>query len=460
MRCSFRFAPFRNDVLLTNDAGKYAFLTPEKFRLFVSDQLSHEDETWKMLCERHFATEGTREAYLQQARQAVVGNHAYLFRGTSLFILAVTNRCNNRCVYCQAHGCAKSADMPPETARAIVDRIAKTDANGFTIEFQGGEPLENMPAIRAAVEYAKEVLDDREYEICLVSNLALMTDEIAAYLAENRISVSTSLDGPKDLHDLNRPQTGGRGSYDAMMYGRTILQRHGVSVGAIQTTTRASLTRAKEIVDLYAALGMDSIFLRPLTRLGAAGQAWDSIGYTPEAFLAFYREGFARIMELNKAGKKFAEAHASIFLAKLLGDVAPNYMELRSPCGAGVGQMAFTASGDVYTCDEGRMMAEMGDQSFRLGNIFESGYDNWIESPACRAVCSASLLETLPTCCDCVYQPYCGVCPVVNYALEGSLFASAPNNERCRIYRGMLENLMTYLQRNDAMEMAILKSWL
>ena len=37
MRCSFRFAPFGNNVLLTNDAGKYAFLTPEEFRLFVSD---------------------------------------------------------------------------------------------------------------------------------------------------------------------------------------------------------------------------------------------------------------------------------------------------------------------------------------------------------------------------------------------------------------------------------------
>lgn len=118
-------------------------------------------------------------------------------------------------------------------------------------------------------------------------------------------------------------------------------------------------------------------------------------------------------------GRKFAEAHASIFLAKLLGDVAPNYMELRSPCGAGVGQMAFTASGDVYTCDEGRMMAEMGDQSFRLGNIYENGYDSWIESPACRATCSASLLETrrhVATRLSAVR----GVCPVVNYALEGS----------------------------------------
>ena len=55
--------------------------------------------------------------------------------------------------------------------------------------------------------------------------------------------------------------------------------------------------------------------------------------------------------EMN--GRRHGENHgkdASVFLAKLLGDVAPNYMELRSPCGAGVGQMAFTASGDVYTC--------------------------------------------------------------------------------------------------------------
>ena len=44
-------------------------------------------------------------------------------------------------------------------------------------------------------------------------------------------------------------------------------------------------------------------------------------------------------------GRRHGENHgkdASIFLAKLMSDVAPNYMELRS--------MAFTASGDVYTC--------------------------------------------------------------------------------------------------------------
>lgn len=460
MKGSFRFTPFRDRILLTNDAGKYAFLTPEEFRLFVTDKLDTRSEAWQMLCSRHFATEDSREAYLRAARPAVVGNHAYLFKGTSLFILAVTNRCNNRCVYCQAHGCARPADMSPETTRAIIDRIAETDAEGFTIEFQGGEPLENMPAIHAAVERAKEVLAGRDYSLCLVSNLALISDEIASFLAENGISVSTSLDGPRDLHDANRPQAGGRGSYDAMLRGLNLLRRHGIRPGAIQTTTRASLPRAREIISEYQSLGFDSLFLRPLTRLGEAGKAWEHIGYTPEEFLAFYREGFDAIMQLNRSGVRFAEAHASIFLAKLLGDTAPNYMELRSPCGAGIGQMAFTASGDVFTCDEGRMLSEMGDDTFKLGNVFESGYNTWIESTACRATCSASLLETLPTCCDCVYQPYCGVCPVVNYALEGSLFSPLPNQDRCRIYRGMLDHLMGYLLENRSEDMDILRSWL
>lgn len=460
MKGSFRFTPFRDRILLTNDAGKYAFLTPEEFRLFVTDKLDTRSEAWQMLCGRNFATEDSREAYLRAARPAVVGNHAYLFKGTSLFILAVTNRCNNRCVYCQAHGCARPADMSPETARAIIDRIAETDAEGFTIEFQGGEPLENMPAIRAAVKRAEEVLAGRDYSLCLVSNLALISDEIASFLAENGISVSTSLDGPRDLHDTNRPQAGGRGSYDAMLRGLNLLRRHGIRPGAIQTTTRASLLRAREIIAEYQSLGFDSLFLRPLTRLGEAGKAWEHIGYTPEEFLAFYREGFNAIMQLNRSGVRFAEAHASIFLAKLLGDTSPNYMELRSPCGAGIGQMAFTASGDVFTCDEGRMLSEMGDDTFRLGNVFDSGYNTWIESTACRATCSASLLETLPTCCDCVYQPYCGVCPVVNYALEGSLFSSRPNQDRCKIYRGMLDHLMGYLLENRSEDMDILRSWL
>ena len=64
----------------------------------------------------------------------------------------------------------------------------------------------------------------------------------------------------------------------------------GLHVGAIETTTRRSLREPDEIVNTYAGLGFESVFIRPLTPLGRAGQSWDEVGYSSEAFLEFYEK--------------------------------------------------------------------------------------------------------------------------------------------------------------------------
>ena len=318
----------------------------------------------------------------------------------------------------------------------------------------------NFPVLQEVVRYSREKLNGKDVSFALVSNLSLVTEEVADWIAENNISVSTSLDGPKFLHDLQRPRKDRDSSYEAMLRGLARLRVRNRSVGAIQTTTRAALPYAREIVETYASLGFQSVFLRPLTCLGAAKRRWNEIGYTPEEFLAFYREGLQAVFELNQQGTFFLENHAAIFASKLFCNGGQNYMELRSPCGAALGQLAFTASGNVYTCDEGRMMAEMGDDAFKLGNVFENGYDEWLNSNVCKAVCSASLLETLPGCCDCVYQPYCGVCPVVHYAQTGLLHCNPLHSERCRIYHGMLDTLFELFYRKDDEKIAFLKQWI
>ena len=119
--------------------------------------------------------------------------------------------------------------------------------------------------------------------------------------------------------------------------------------------------------------------------------------------------------------------------------------------------MAITANGNVYTCDEGRMVAETGDESFRIGNVFNDNYDQWIGSSNCKAVCAASLLDTLPGCCDCVYKPYCGVCPVINYALNGNIVQKSW--DRCKIYKGILDLLFEYIYNVDTEIMSIFEEW-
>ena len=388
---------------------------------------------------------------------AIRDNHSHLFTSTSLFILAVTNECNNRCVYCQANGGAKTARMSEDVASQILCRIAESPCENITIEFQGGEPLLNFPVIRYVVEQAPALIPDKKIDFCLVSNLSLMTEEIASFLATHHVNVSTSLDGPKILHDINRPCAVFHSSYDAVLAGKKLLEQHGMSISAIQTTTKQSLPYAKAIPREYAALGFNQVFLRPLTRLGVAGKHWSEIGYSPQEFIDFYRSSLREIIDLNLQGIPLIESHASIILTKVLTNDHVNYMDLQSPCGATFGQLAFTASGNVYTCDEGRMLAEAGDEAFHLGNVYDSSYVDWVESPCAKAVCSASLLEVLPHCCDCVYQPYCGICPVVNYALNHSI--SSVSHERCLIYKGIMDTLFSYLKNGSPQEVAILKGW-
>ena len=456
---SFRFSKFGKYFLLTNDAGRYVFLSKDEFNSFVSDNMDANTDIFSVLEERLFHYSESQETYIQKAINAVRENRAYIFSPTSLFIIAVTNQCNNRCVYCQAEGHAQAAIMSIDIADKILERIKETPNQSITIEFQGGEPLLNQQAITYIVEQSKEVLKSKQVDYALVSNLSLLTEDMADFIAANNISVSTSIDGPEELHNLNRPPKKGGSSYQSTLRGIDMLRCRGVDVSAIQTTTRASLPYAKEIVDLYAALGFHSVFLRPLTRLGAASEKWDEIGYTAEEFISFYRKGIEEIIELNKSGIDFYESHAAIFLSKILNGWSPNYMELRSPCGATIGQVAITSNGDVYTCDEGRMLAEMGDDSFKVGNVNITGYSDWVNSDVCKAVCSTSLLETLPGCSDCVYQPYCGVCPVINYALEGKLVSSRPYNDHCKIYRGMLDTLFFYILNGNEEIQTLFKKW-
>ena len=453
----FYYSVFDDSYLLTNDSGAYQFLSPADFDLFVHGKLDENSELYQELADRNFCYGESQESFLRKSGAAYSDGSCYLLYPTSLFIFVLTNECNNRCIYCQANGTAEPCKMTVEVAEQALRQIAKCPASSVNIEFQGGEPLLNFPVIRYIVLNAPLLLPGKSIQYSLVSNLALMTDEIAAFLKEHNVNVSTSLDGPEDIHDQNRPAANGKGSFRDMLRGREVLSRHGVVAGAIETTTAIALKHPERVVQAYAENGFHHIFLRPLTRLGAAARHWDEIGYCPEEFLRFYWKALKEIIRLNQSGFPMIEYHASLFLSKMLNGKAKNYMELRSPCGAGIGQMAITAKGNVYTCDEGRMVAETGDEAFCLGNVFTGDYSSWIESSGCKAVCSASLLETLPGCCDCVYKPYCGVCPVVNYAISGSL--THKHEDRCKIYSGIIRILFSILKYRDPKVLSLFQSW-
>lgn len=458
----FNFKQWKDKMLLTNEQGRYILLEKRDFVNLVNkryDLLS--EEILQKLKDHFFIYDIDEDVFIEKVANAYRDNKQYLFSATSLHIFVLTNACNMCCVYCQAQDSAqeKKGKMQEITAKAAVDIALQSPNEYLTFEFQGGEPLLNFETIKYIVEYSEQNKNHKQIQYSLVTNTLLLNEKMIQFFKKYDVSISTSLDGCKEVHNSNRPKIDGDGTYDYVNRNIKWLQSNDIQVGAIETTTKISLKNAGKIIETYHNLGLNHLFIRPLTPLGYAKEHWSEIGYEPEEFLEFYKQCILILLEYNRNGIRMSEGHARIFLKKILMGYSENYMELRSPCGAGIGQMAYYYDGNIYTCDEGRMVAEMGDQMFHLGNVNYSTYDDLMENRVCKVTCQASVLESLPGCCDCVYHPYCGVCPVISYASDNSIYARESNVYRCKIYKGILDILFEILfEEPDAED--ILKTWI
>lgn len=455
----FNFKEKENNYLLTNDVGKYIFLPKEDFENLIKKgeiDLQKKQE----LIEKGFIYEVNEEIFATNYSMKLRKSKEYLLVPTTLHIFVVTKNCNFNCIYCQAGNLNQNQNynMSKETAKRAVEIALESPSRYLTFEFQGGEPLINFETIKYIVEYSKSIANGKFIEYNLVSNLTLLTEEMIEFFLDNNVSICTSIDGNEELQNLNRPYKN-MNSYMETVKQIKKLKLKGVKVNAIQTTTKYSLDNYKDIVDEYIKLGMDSIFIRPLTRLGKADDNWKRIGYDADEFIKFYKSVLEYVIEKNRKGIFLSEGHCNIFLKKILLNDSVNYMELRSPCGGAIGQLAYYYDGNIYTCDEGRMLSEMGNSSFKLGNVYENTYEDLMKCDCTKAMCISSCLECLPYCSTCAYMPYCGTCPVVNLAQDNNIFSKNPREYRCQIYSGILDILFDYIAKQPDV-IQIFEKWI
>jgi His-Xaa-Ser system radical SAM maturase HxsB len=355
--------------------------------------------------------------------------------------------------------------MTWETARRAVDAALSSVSPSITLEFQGGEALLNWPVLKRAADYAIAAnrKAGKDLAITVVTNLAAMDGKKMEFIVSRGISVCTSLDGPADLHEANRRRLGGSSHAPAVRWLRALKKRakgggRDSLPSALMTTTRLSLGREREIVDEYRRLGLGGIFLRPLSPVGYAGSVWGEIGYSPEDFGDFYEKALAYIMGLNRSGERFVERTAALLARKILLKQDPNYLDLRSPCGAAAGQLAYNWDGEVYTCDEGRMVGARGDKLFRVGRVGSLSPAGAVSAPSSRLCAVSSCLESQPRCFRCAYKPYCGICPVHNYETQGSPWGDMVSGSWCAVQKRVFGAVFRRLARPG--DRKIIESWI
>lgn len=470
-KAGYHFLPFRfmrwskDEVLLVNEVGEFIFLPKDHFDRLVHKRLDRTDPGYQELKAKHFLLEGGSNVPVDLLATKYRTRKSFLEGFTKLHLFVVTLRCDHSCHYCQVSRVNESRslyDMSEETARKAVDLMFGSPSPDLKLEIQGGEPFLHFERVRQVVELAEErsVLEDRNLQIVVTTNLVPMTEEVLEFCREHSILISTSLDGPQHVHDANRPRKGNDSHARVLRNlerAREVLGPDRVS--AVMTTTRLSLDHPREIVDEYVRLGFDSIFLRAISPYGYAVRTGEALRYETTQFLAFYKAALAHIIEINRSGIDLVEVYAQILLTRMLTPFATGYVDLQSPAGTGIGAVAYNYDGDVYASDESRMLAEMGDKSFRLGNVHEHPYEEIFGGETLRALIAGSVMEATPGCADCAFLPYCGSDPIFNYRTQGDVVGHRPTSAFCTKNMTILRHLFELLRGEDSFVRDLLVRW-
>lgn len=465
----FRFDRFNEEeYLLTNEVGEYLFMTNVEFYKLINYELDVNSASYLDAESKQIVTRDNISDVVKMLATKFRTKKSILRDFTSLHMVVPTLRCNSSCIYCQVARKdidATSVDMTKQTAKNTVKLIFQSPSPIIKIEFQGGDPSTYFEMVKFIIEEAElqNILKKRQLEFVICTNISLLDEDMVAYLKKHKCYISTSLDGPKDLHNTNRPLQNTTKTHEIFEENLKMIRRvYGTEdcVSALMTTSRYSLGRFKEIIDEYVRLGFNNIFLRSLNPYGFAKQYKDNISYPVDDFVENFKEGLNYIIEINKKGTFFVEGYAALLLRRMLTPFATGFVDLQSPAGVGIAGAIYDYDGSVYVADEARMMARFKNFYFRLGNVNEDSHKTLFNGKLLHEVIKKSCTECLPGCAKCVYQPYCGADPVRNMSEQGDVVGFRPTNEMCRKTKAIITFLFELLRSGDPDIEHIFWSWI
>ena len=466
----YRLLPFNFTLLdgeryvATNIAGEYVTLDRRELYEFANGNIDQETSKYYELKSKHFLIDDDSSVAIDLLALKYRTKVLPLSNFTALHIFVVTLRCDYSCPYCQVSRQTEDRqayDMPQEVALKSLELTFKSPSPNIKIEFQGGESLLNFCLIKFIVAEAKRINESekRNLDFVIATNLSPLNDEILDFCSRNDIYISTSLDGPEKLHNLNRPRPGKNGyqlTVDGIRRAQKYLGKDYVS--ALMTTTERSLTEYKEIIDEYVSLGFNSIFLRPISPYGFAVKTHQAEKYSTEQWLEFYVSGLDYIIDINKRGYPLLEQYTSIVLSKMFTPFSGGYVDLQSPSGIGISAVVYNYDGDVYASDESRMLAEMGDKTFRLGNVIDDEYEDIFLSDTLLDIVEETVLESTPICNECAFKPYCGADPNYHHATQKDVMGNKARSGFCQKNMSIFRHLINLIE-SDSETKTILLSW-
>ncbi len=340
------------------------------------------------------------------------------------------SRCNLACDYCFF---LKKGRLYPdshfrmndEVLESYISQLIEAQHNlNVSVAWQGGEPtLMGLDFFRKAIalqeKYRKPGMT---FENTIQTNGTLLNDDWCEFFREHHYLVGISLDGPRELHDTHRVDKAGGPTFDRVMAGIRLLQKHGVEYNVLVTVNR---TNGAHPLEVYRFL-RDEVktswiqFIPAIERLNQNGE------------ITLYQQG-STVSERTVTAEQWGHFLITIFDEWVRKDVGKIFVQtfeamvrawMKFPssgmcifdpvCGHG---LAIEHNGDLYSCDH------FVEPDYLLGNIQQTPMAEMAGSKQQRTF-GLNKAETLPR--------YCRECEVL-FACHGECprnrFIATPDGE-------------------------------
>lgn len=336
--------------------------------------------------------------------------------------LMIAQECNLKCKYCYGEGgeYQERGKMTSDIAIKAVDfLIENTQQKELLIVFFGGEPLMNFDLIKVVVEYCKdkEKHIDKKFRFSMTTNGTLINDEIEEYIRENNIFVQISIDGRKEVNDINRFNSNGEGIFDKVI----------AKTGSLRTVRRVSAraTISKDNLNLCDNFTtLDQLNFSRIPMVAAQNLLSD------EDYDIFIKEQSKLIELLEKMIKSKEFNRAKKMSIQMTGLKKIHNTQRKSLiCGVGSNFVAIDIKGNIFPCH--RFVANKG---YSLGSIIHNNFDN-------NSFVEQIRIKNHTQCQQCWAKLLCmGHCPNENLVNSGDINYSL--EKVCKSTKAMYKDLI------------------
>jgi uncharacterized protein len=326
--------------------------------------------------------------------------------------------------------------MPMETVDRLFERAIEHCGHERSISFvwHGGEPMLMGADFYRTIGEKTKAWPGYSIRHLMQTNFTLLTDEMLEVIKEYGFRLSTSIDGPRHVHDATRVDRAGRGTFDRVLRTVEFLKKNGITVGAIAVLSNATKEYADDIYDFFRSQKMN-FRVNSMDIQGRARDYTDSLTLDPGDYADCMIKIFDRWFYDSDSGI-VVDPFDTIINNILTGNIAG--CDYKRNCHHDI--VSVGPDGSVYPCGK-----FSGNHDLVMGNIHQQSFGECLASDAIHPFLHR-VPEAIPECSTCEYQEICnGGCPVGPYNERDSIMTP---DVQCHGRKRIFEHILSALEKD------------